>query len=105
MKYLLNIIYIAMKYLLKLILHVTFIILVLTALFLNKLWKFIALLMYFLWNFKINKSILESFKRHGILIYVIFGFLEYKDVNNIKNIFNYKDSYKFNTVYMEKSFQ
>lgn len=102
MKYLLNIIYIAMKYLLKLILRVTFIILVLTALFLNKLWKFIALLMYFLWTLKINKSILESFKRHGILIYVIFGFLEYKDANNIKNIFNYKDSYKFNTPIFDK---
>jgi len=79
-----------MKYLLKLIIHTVFIILVLVALFLNKWWKFIALVMYFLWSFKINKSILESFKVHGIVIWMIFGFLEYQDINNIKNIFNHK---------------
>ena len=79
-----------MKYLLKLIIRVIFITLVLIALFLNKLWKFIALVTYFLWSFKINKNILASFKVHGIVIYLIFGFLEYKDINNIKNIFNYE---------------
>ena len=94
MKYLLNIIYLTMKYLLKLIIRVIFIILVLIALFLNKWYKFIGLVMCFLWSFKINKSILESFKSHGILIYLIFGFLKYKDPKNIKNIFNY-DSYEF----------
>lgn len=83
-----------MKYLLKLIIKTIFIILVLIALFLNKLWKFIALVMYFLWSLKINKNILASFKVHGIVIWMIFGFLEYKDINNIKNIFNY-DSYEF----------
>jgi RsiW-degrading membrane proteinase PrsW (M82 family) len=83
-----------MKHLLKLIIRVIFIILVLIALFLNKFWKFIALLAHFLWSLKINKNILESFKVHGIVIYIIFGFFEYKDINNIKNIFNY-DSYEF----------
>ena len=79
-----------MKHVLKLIIRVIFITLVLIALFLNKLWKFIALLAYFLWSFKINKSTLASFKVHGIVIWMIFGFLEYEDPNNIKNIFNYK---------------
>lgn len=79
-----------MKYLLKLIIKTIFITLVLIALFLNKLWKLIALVAYFLWSVKINKSILASFKVHGIVIWMVFGFLEYEDVNNIKNIFNYK---------------
>ena len=51
--------------------------------------------MYFLWSFKINKTILQSFKEHNIVIWVVIGYLEYKDTRNIYNLFNY-DLYEFN---------